>query len=164
MKTSFCLRLLLKKKVTIAFPIFGFELIVEAKEKNNAFSENQIKRHLNSFQSISDVKIIIALAPAFSESDRKKFDSINSINVNVIAINYLDLYESIKNVCDDRHDSELIELLEEYREYCNEENLIDDTDNTIMVRSVGDTIDFNVKEENRLYYDKFEHRYEGLDT
>ena len=140
----------------------GFELIVEAKEKNNAFSENQLKRHLSSFQSSSDVKIFIALAPAFSESDRKKFDSIKSINVNVIAINYLDLYESIKNVCDDRHDSELIELLEEYREYCNEENLIDDTDNTIMVRSVGDTIDFNVKEENRLYYDKFEHRYEGF--
>lgn len=140
----------------------GFELIVEAKEKNNAFSENQLLRHLKSFQSDSTVKVFVVLAPSFSEGDRKKFDSIKSYVTNIIAITYLDLYESIKNVCDDRHDSELMELLEEYRDYCNEEDLIDDTNNTIMVRSAGDTIDFNTRSENRIYYDKFEHRYEGF--
>lgn len=140
----------------------GFELIVEAKEKNNCFSQDQLERHLKAFQSDSSVKILVVLSPSFNESDRVKFDSIKSKITNVIAITYLELYETIKNVCDEKRDFELIELLEEYRDYCNDENLIDDTNNTIMVRLAGDTIDFNVKDENRIYYDRFEHRYEGF--
>lgn len=121
-----------------------------------------MERHLKAFQTDSSVKILVVLAPLFTENDRAKFDSIKSKITNVIAITYLDLYESIMSVCDEKRDFELIELLEEYRDYCNDENLIDDTDNIIMVRLAGDTIDFNVKEENRIYYDKFEHRYEGF--
>lgn len=138
----------------------GFELIVEAKEKNNPFSKNQLLRHLASFQAAEGTKIFIALAPVFSENDRKNFDEVTEKGIKILPLTYLDLYESLIRVCDERNDSELIELIEEYHDYCNEENLIDDTDNTIMVRSVGDTIEFNVKD--RVYFDKFEHRYEGF--
>ena len=140
----------------------GFELIVEAKEKRKGFSQNQLERHLNAFQTDNSEKILVLLAPSFSENDKNIVDSIKTKIKYVICITYMDLYETIKSHCDERRDFELIELLDEYREYCTAENLIDDTNNTIMVRLAGSTMDFNIQPDIRIYFDKFEHRYEGF--
>lgn len=142
----------------------SFELLVEAKEKNNFFSKSQLESHLSSFQFESGVKILVLLAPFFTEQDKNVFNCIreDNKNIRVISVTYLELYKSIMDNLDELRDVELVELLAEYRDYCNEENLIDDTDNTIMVRLAGSTMEFNVKDENLVYYDKAEHRYEGF--
>lgn len=142
----------------------SFELLVEAKEKNNAFSKSQLESHLGSFKFESGVKILIVLSPFFTEKDKTIFDGIRAENknINVISITYFELYQTLLNNLDESRDVELIELLDEYRDYCKDENLIDDTDNTIMVRLAGSTMEFNVKDENRIYYDNAEHKYEGF--
>lgn len=141
----------------------GFKIVVEAKEKYNSFTEDQMRRHVDNLLSEPvDTRIFIALAPKFNESDCKVFDIIKKHAIKFINLTYLDLYNSVREVCDEYHDSEIIEILEEYKDYCNEENLIDDSDSTIMVRLAGSTLDFNVRPENSIYYDKYEHRYEGF--
>ena len=52
------------------------------------------------------------------------------------------------------------EVLEDYRDYCEEENLIDYTDDTLMVRLAGDTFDFNY--ENNVYYDGHSNNAHGF--
>jgi len=141
----------------------GFKIIVEAKEKYNYFNEEQMRRHLNGLSNEHQgYKIFIALAPKFSESDRCVFDRIESVDIKFIRLTYLDLYMEIRELCNDAKDEELVEILDEYRDYCNDENLIDDTDNTIMVRQAGTTLDFNVQPDINIYYDNAEHRYEGF--
>ena len=131
----------------------GFEVLVEAKEKNNPFSKDQIERHFNSFKG-NGIKLFIALKPVFSTHDKETLKTIYYNGIMVIPLTYIDLFEAILSVCDENRDYELIELLDEYRDYCNEENLIDDTDNTIMVRLAGKTMGFSKDTTNRIYYDK----------
>lgn len=139
----------------------GFSILVEAKEKNNCFTEDQMRRHLKTLLSeTAETKVLIALAPKFTQQDKKVFEGIKDNRVNIIHLTYLQLYFDLKTVCDERKDDELIEMLEEYKDYCNDEQLVDDTDNTIMVRLAGKTLDFNVK--NSIYYDQFGSRYEGF--
>ena len=142
----------------------GFRIIVEAKEKYNSFSEGQMKHHLNSLLDFPESdKIFIALAPKFSETDNRIFDEIKKTSsVTFVALTYMQLYETICKECNENQDAELLEMLEEYKDYCSEEGLIDDTDNTIMVRLAGQTLDFCIDPKNFIYYDKAEHRYEGF--
>lgn len=62
-------------------------------------------------------------------------------------------------------DSSFIEILDEYREYCEMEQLIDYSENTLMVRLTTNTFDFNF--QNGVYYDSNKYtplgfRYLGL--
>lgn len=139
----------------------GFEVLVEAKEKNNPFSKSQIERHFNSFKG-NGIKLFIALKPVFSVPDEKTLKAIDHSGITVIALTYIGLFESILTVCDENRDYDLIELLDEYRDYCNEENLIDDTNNTIMVRLAGKTMAFSVDPKNMIYYDKAAAKCDGF--
>lgn len=141
----------------------GFKIIVEAKEKYNQFTENQMRNHIESL--IHDnikTHIMIALAPKFSENDNRIFDLVKKEDIKLISLTYIDLYNDIKEVCDLYHDSEMLEILEEYEDYCNEEGLIDYSDSTIMVRLAGSTMNCNINPDIFLYYDNAEHKYEGF--
>lgn len=146
----------------------GFRLFVEAKEKDNSFNEDQMARHLKNLKAENDYcrKIMITLAPKFSEKDKKLFLKLKTsyCGINIINITYLDIYNTIKDELEERRDEEMLEILEEYRNYCNEEGLIDDTDGVAMVRLAGDTIDFNVREDVNLYFDGIgtNHKIDGF--
>ena len=60
---------------------------------------------------------------------------------------YIEFYDILSQLID--RNSEFYEVLEDYRDYCEEENLIDYTDDTLMVRLAGDTFDFNY--ENAIF-------------
>ncbi len=141
----------------------GFKIIVEAKEKYNQFTESQMRNHIESL-IIDNIKtrIMIALAPKFSENDNKIFDLVKKDEIKLIKLTYMDLYNDIKEVCDVYHDSEMLDILEEYEDYCNEEGLIDYSDSTIMVRLAISTMDCNISPDISLYYDNAEHKYEGF--
>lgn len=141
----------------------GFKIVAEAKEKNNAFTEDQLNRHLDGLRaSLAETKIFISLSP--NSTQEEMFDKLKEENPQIyfLPLTYKKLYRDIRRQCDDHRDSEIIEVLEEYNEYCIQEKLLDDTDNTIMVRLAGDTIDFNVDPQVNIYYDKADHKYDGF--
>lgn len=141
----------------------SFKIVVEAKEKYNHFDITQIERHLEALKNESiENKILLTLAPF--ENDQNVFLSLKQKHKEIIflAITYKQLYEKLLSVIDEVRDYELKDMVEEFYEYCNAEDLIDETDDTIMVRLAGSTIDFNIKEENRIYYDKAGGKYSGF--
>jgi hypothetical protein len=131
----------------------GFEIAVEAKEKYNKFTEKQLNGHIDGLRlnKSSQIKILVCLSPTFSSNDTELIKTLQSENPDIIIqkITYNDLYGNIKSFLLERHD-EFNDILEEFREYCNCEKLIDDTDNTIMAVLSGQSIDLNVK--YNLYY------------
>lgn len=140
----------------------SFKIVVEAKEKYNKFNYGQIEGHLSSLADFPCAnKIFLALSPNQQRNNIFNEFSKKYSNIMIKAITYIDLYKKLLNNVR-AQDYELREMIEEFREYCGVEKLIDDTDNTIMVRLAGRTMDFNVKPENNVYYDKATNKYLGF--
>lgn len=138
-----------------------FKIVVEAKEKYNDFTEKQICQHLDSLNEDKiNNKVFLALAPKIN--NQQFFENIknNYSGIQILPITYLQLYKTLSNVINENRDYALKELFDEFYEYCNDENLIDDTDNTIMVRLAGSTLDANVK--YNVYYDKASNKHTGF--
>ncbi|HBF86754.1 MAG TPA: hypothetical protein DDW54_03650 [Clostridiales bacterium] len=141
----------------------SFKIVVEAKEKNNHFDSSQIERHMDALKSdFIENKIFLALAPFESGQDIFADLKQKHKEITFLALTYKQLYEKLLSVIDEGRDFELKDMVDEFYEYCNVEDLIDETDNTIMVRLAGDTMDFNIQEENRIYYDKAVGRFSGF--
>ena len=129
----------------------SFKLVVEAKE--NKFDMNQLERHLEGLSKLEEYKfkMLIALSPSntvqgeIDELDKKYSD------IHIIHKTYVELYDMIYDVLDKRRDFEFIDFLEDYRQYCVDEQLIDFSDDTVMARLASDTCEFNIK--NGVYYD-----------
>lgn len=141
----------------------SFKLYVEAKEKANKYNKQQMINHLdNLINEKEENKLMIALAPSFSNSDKQLFEELKQMykEIKIRNLTYLDIYNQIKEELDENRDVEMLVIVEEYREYCNEENLIDDKDNIVMARLAGDTMVFNA--QNDVYYDDINHKYEGF--
>jgi uncharacterized protein YecE (DUF72 family) len=141
----------------------SFKLYVEAKERRKKFDEGQMIKHLENLKTEKEEnKLMIALAPSFSNSDKQLFEELKQRykEIKIRNLTYLDIYNQIKEELDENRDFEMVEILDEYRKYCNEEDLIDDTNNIVMARLAGDTIEFNA--ENDVYYDGINHNYEGF--
>lgn len=141
----------------------SFKLYVEAKEKDKHFSEKQMIKHLENLKmEKSENKLMIVLSPLFSDLDKKLFEELKQTyqGINIKQLTYLDIYNKIREYLDENRDFEMCDILDEYKKYCNEENLIDDTDNIVMARPAGDTIEFNVKKN--VYYDGIGKKYEGF--
>ncbi len=133
----------------------GFKIVVEAKENSRNFNLEQIERHLENLNNseINDYKfkLFIALSP---QSDLEiPFDELQKKyeNLKIKQITYLELYSFIRKQLIEIREYEFIDVLEDYKNYCQEEGLIDTSDDTVMVRATGDTYKFNV--ENGVYYD-----------
>ena len=143
----------------------SFKIIVEAKEKYNKFDEEQIRRHLSDLEgSFSGRKFFFALSPNFIENNL--FDALEKDfpQVKIKATTYLELYENLFACTLEIRDYSLREMLEEFKEYCISENLVDETGKTIMIRLAGNTLNDNIK--SNIYYDKatnyLNFRYLGL--
>ncbi len=141
----------------------SFKIVVEAKEKYNCFNPSQIERHLEALKNeFIEHKIFLALAPI--ECDPNIISDLKEKHpgITFLTITYKQLYEKLLSVINEVRDYELKEMVEEFYDYCNAENLIDEADNTIMVRLAGSTMKFNIKEENRIYYDKADGKCSGF--
>lgn len=143
----------------------SFKLYVEAKEQGNKYNEQQMINHLENLKKEKEeIKLMIALAPSFSSSDKQLFENLKQRykGIKIQELEYLDICNQIDDALDKNKDIEMCDILDEYREYCNEEKLINDTNNTVMARLAGATMDFNVRNDVNIYYDGINHNYEGF--
>jgi len=158
-----------KKKKTGSVPDFSiyqpsFKLVVEAKEKRDGSNEQQLMGHADGLKIESALyKFLVLLAPEFGEKDEKNIKNVKEKykDLYVTKVTYLDLYKAIKEFLVEYRDDEMIEVLDDYYDYCQEEGLVAGNNNdTIMVRLSGQTLEHNIK--YNLYYDSPRTRWSGF--
>lgn len=160
----------------------SFKIVVETK-LTDWFHNDQLENHLEAFNN-ETCKILISLASepmakATKDEFEQALDSYNKERVEQAKqrglvyhpivhknMTFLNLIESISNVLDDR-DYEMLDILADYEDYCNNDELIPNLNawKFMRVQLAGTTFDFNTREG--LYYDKAErgfraHDYLGL--
>ena len=150
----------------------SFKIVIETK-LTDWFSADQLMRHLQAFRN-QEYKFLFTIASEPMD-DRKKADVDKQIavynekhNLHITHINttFEFLADAIQRNIDER-DLQMMDILNDYREYCVHDNLIpvNDSWKFMRVQLAGTTFNFNVKAN--LYYDNIErgfraHDYLGL--
>ena len=107
----------------------SFKIVVETK-MSDCFKKNQLLKHLNSFGD-EKCKILLTLAPApMSKENKSSIDAeLKKYNKKksapVVHINTT--FEKLANAIDEQlteNDNEMKEILEDYRDYCFNDDLI----------------------------------------
>lgn len=152
----------------------SFKIVVETK-MSDWFYSDQLVRHLKSFGD-EKYKVMITLAPELMKPEKKiefeerlkEYNAKQTQTYPVMHINttFEKIIDAIRDVIDDR-DYEMLEVLDDYLNYCYKDKLIIVSDSWKRMRAqlAGTTFDFNVSEN--LYYDSIDrgfsaHDYLGL--
>lgn len=146
----------------------GFKIIVETK-LSDWFYSDQLVRHLQAFTD-EKCKVMITLAPEPMAEDKlsrfqavlKEYNTGKSTPIIHINTTFENLANAINKVIDD-HDYEMQAVLDDYLDYCYNDNLITVSDawKIMRVQLAGTTFDFNVREG--VYYDGAEHGFRPHD-
>lgn len=133
----------------------SFKIAVETKLYNN-FSIDQLTRHLVSLKGYK-YQIMLTLDPKeiVTETEQKIAEAIGAFNqehnCNIVHVHltFKDIIENIRSLLTDR-DTEMLDMLEDYEQYCNDSGLLPDDWKTMRMVLVGTTFEDNI--ENKLYY------------
>lgn len=156
----------------------SFKVVVETKLDKSSFDTDQLMRHLQAFDG-ETYKVLMTLAPApMPEAKKEAFERLlsayNATAYNtakerpILHINttFEQLELEIRDVIEER-DYEMQEVLDDYRDYCIADKLIENADawKYMRMQLAGETLEFNIREN--VYYDnaarKFRpHTYLGL--
>lgn len=147
---------------TISQP--SFKIVVETK-LHGQFSVKQLLNHLGSFKN-EDYKILVSLNPeqmkatikADFEKELKNYNNKNNTAIYHRNLTFETIIESLRNVVAEQ-DYEMLDVLNDYEEYCIEANLIPNSWQRMRVQLAGTTINFN-KNQN-LYYDSIDRGFSG---
>lgn len=142
----------------------SFKLVVEAKEKPDVSKPTQLDEHSKLLISEPVLnKLFILLVPSIGNKDKTNIKNLQTqyTDIHYEIITYIDLYNRTRDILIDIKDDEMIEILEDYHDYCEDEGLIDNSSDTIMVRLAGDTMQYDIG--NNLYYDTASNKWTGFD-
>ena len=140
----------------------SFKVVVETKLHQH-FSISQLKDHLNSFNN-EDHKILLSLSPKLpstsfrNEIDKEiiAFNTNKNVSIKYIPTTFQIIVEKFKNILED-YDVELIEIINDYEDYCINDNLITDEEYRMRAVTCGWTLNENF--QYSLYYDKVKDSY-----
>lgn len=146
----------------------SFKIVVETK-MSDWFYSDQLMRHLNSFKD-EKYKVMITLAPELMAEDKnvafeqqlKDYNAAQAHPVIHINTTFEGIANAIQDVIDDK-DYEIQEVLDDYLNYCYNDNLITVSDSWKFMRMqlAGTTFNFNVSEA--IYYDNAERGFRAHD-
>lgn len=150
----------------------SFQIVVETK-LNDWFYADQLINHLEVFGDEKN-KVLMTIAAEPMEASKledfeKKLKAYNETQLySVLHVNttFENLAKAVESVIDDR-DYDMQEVLNDYLQYCYDDNLIigHDSWKKMRMQLAGTTLEFNLA--NNIYYDKAErgfqpHDYMGL--
>lgn len=148
----------------------SFKVVVETKLYGQ-FTKDQLINHLNSFGD-EEYKVLLTLDPnPMDEVFKNEFDHIlleyNTTQQKPVYhrhITFENLLQYIRSVIDDR-DYEMIDVVDDYEEYCYSTSLIPNSWKRMRVQLAGVTLEIN--KQLNLYYDSVnrgfsDHAYLGL--
>lgn len=142
----------------------SFKIAVETKLYGQ-FSHDQLIKHLESFDQ-EDFKILLTLDPNpmkkdfISEFDDKlsSYNKKHNTHITHRHFTFKELVDGIRSVIDDL-DYEMLEVISDYEEYCNQENLIPNAWQRMRVQLAGTTYKSNIA--LNLYYDNVNRGFSG---
>lgn len=149
----------------------SFRLVIETKLNSKDFKANQLKKHLTSFNDES-FQILLSLSP--NKIDRKfkneinevikEFNSNNNTRILFIDLTFKEIVSNLRAIIND-FDFELIDIIDDFEDYCNSSNLINETEGLMRVIPCGSSLKENLR--NDTYYAPSsrgfsEHSYLGL--
>lgn len=144
----------------------SFKIVVETKLYNQ-FDKMQLVNHLKQFGT-EDIKVLLTLDPKpMKEKLRAEMkQEINLYNeehhaqifslVNHVNLTFEELIAAMEDIIEER-DVEMIPILEDFKDYCMQENLIPDGYKWMRALTAGKTFKDNM--ELNLYYDEAAHNY-----
>ena len=146
----------------------SYKIVIETK-LTDWFSADQLMRHLQAFRN-QEYKFLFTIASEPMDA-RKKADVDKQIavynekhNLHITHINttFEFLADAIQKNIDER-DVQMMDILNDYREYCVHDNLIpvNDSWKFMRVQLAGTTFAFNV--EANLYYDDIDRHFRAHD-
>ncbi len=144
----------------------SFKILLESKV-GSPVSTSQLLRHAKGFKG-EEVQILLLLTKTTLPT--LKAESIaNEIKLEHPSVIFQHItYEDICNACDglfQEHEYQMLELVEDYKEYCSETHLFDRARHTMRVVPCGNSVSINLKygvyfqPSDRGYSD---HRYLGI--
>ena len=133
----------------------SFALAIETKLYDNQ-DEAQLTRHLESLRADADVKVLLALSVHHTDESLLQVvrDKITNgpkeyNDIKVVSTTYEQLIEAIDAQLTPR-DSEIQDVLGDYRRLCEEQQLISMANRTLLAVAVKDSLAMNLEQE--LYY------------
>jgi len=140
----------------------SFKVVVETK-LHKYFTLQQLTEHLNSFGT-EQHKVLLSLSPKQPDNSLKQQieTAVNDFNTqNKTAIKYLpttfqEIVIKFNNSLED-YDYELIEIIDDFEEYCIHDKLITDEEARMRVVTCGWTLQENL--QFNLYYDPADRGY-----
>lgn len=147
----------------------SFHIVLETK-LHASFSVDQLIRHLSTFESAKDdLEVLLLLGtqkPAHLHSAQEAVSNFNlrcKKSVQLVWSTFADVVEKSRDVIPE-HEHMLVDILDDYEDFCNEEGLLSKSDADLLVVGCSQSLPDNIK--FRLYYDpKRSHRpakYIGL--
>lgn len=131
----------------------SFKIKIETKLGGND-NIDQLKRHIDGFEHNHHQKILISLSKfKLKDSLIKEINSYiksKDTDVKFVSLTFEELIKTIDQELDE-YDLKLREILEEYQEFCESENLIEKKKSTMLVVTAGKSLNENVK--YHIYYD-----------
>lgn len=142
----------------------SFKIVVETKLHGN-FWLKQLKNHLKSFKG-EDYKVLLTLDPNRMNPQTKEdldrvisaYNTAYKSNVIHQHMTFEELVNSVYDVIDER-DYEMIDVWEDYKEYCYASGLIPNDWKRMRAQLAGTTI--NINKELNLYYDSVNRGFSG---
>lgn len=146
----------------------SFKLVIETKLHND-FSVEQLESHLKSFGQ-EERKILLSLSPKMPSASRlneikskvNEYNNNNKTSVKYIPTTFQLIVDKFRNTLEE-YDYDLIPIVDDYEEYCINDNLITDDEYRMRAVTCGWTLAENFK--YNLYYNKegySDHAYIGI--
>lgn len=144
----------------------SFKVLIESKV-DSGVSEYQLLRHASSFrQEEMQILLLLTKGKVSGGEDEALRLMIKNKYPSVIFKNIT--YEEICNVCDglfQEYEYQMNELVSDYKEYCNDVGLFDQTRKTLRIVPCGESI--NINKEYGIYFQPSDrgysnHRFIGI--
>lgn len=130
----------------------NFKLVIETKLYDN-FESDQIIRHFDAFEN-SGEKILLALSKnEISKEQRREINQhlkSSDKDVKFASTSFEKLTKIIKENLSD-YELEMNEILDDFINFCEESDLVNRTDQTLLVFTAGQSLKENLK--YNIYYD-----------
>jgi len=139
----------------------SFKIVIETK-RHSDFHSRQIEGHLGSFEEESR-QILILLSPehvtnSLKEELKRVIKSKNK-TIQLVATTFENIIKYFREVIDEHRDFEMLDLIEDYEDYCTSENILPLSKYTMRVLTAGYSIETN--REFNVYYDIKTRGYRG---
>ena len=139
----------------------SFAIAIETKLYDNQDTD-QLVRHLQSLKGNADVKVLLALSVNDTDSGileqiRKEIqDGDHDVNIKPASTTYQKIIEAIQEVISN-NDIALQEILDDYIALCDEHNLLNTRNRTMLAVPVNKSIETNLAHD--IYYHAATRRY-----